>query len=235
MNHLTYRLRDFADLSQSDCDVLDRLSETNRTVFERGSSVVSEGEPVENWHVFYDGWAYHSKQLENGDRQIVGLVIPGDICGLNPAIVQRADHTVTALTRCEVSVIDRKTMKRTLETSSSIDRAMQVATFEIEAIQREWTTNVGHRNAVEGMAHLICEMHFRLRQAKVIDGDRFALPLTQQLIGDCLAISVVHANRTLSELRRLGLIAVSGGAIIILDLDGLYEAGHFDPSYLNIS
>jgi hypothetical protein len=42
----------------------------------------------------------------------------------------------------------------------------------------------------------------------------------------------VHVNRTLQELRRLGLLDLQGRRLSILDLEGLTAKAEFDPAYL---
>ena len=64
--------------------------------------------------------------------------------------------------------------------------------------------------------------------------DTFELPLTQTEIGDATGLSNVHVNRTLKELRRLGLIQTNSKVHSILNWDGLREVADFDPAYLHM-
>ena len=49
-----------------------------------------------------------------------------------------------------------------------------------------------------------------MRALGLVVQSSFELPLTQTEIGDATGLSNVHVNRTLQELRRLGLIASKG-------------------------
>ncbi len=53
-------------------------------------------------------------------------------------------------------------------------------------------------------------------------------------LGDALGLSNVHANRTLQELRRAGLISLNGYTFEALDWEGLKKTGEFDSTYLHL-
>jgi len=63
--------------------------------------------------------------------------------------------------------------------------------------------------------------------------DGFQFPVTQAELADALGLSTVHANRVVQELRRAGIVAWRGPAVVILDWAGLREAGGFDAAYLH--
>lgn len=60
------------------------------------------------------------------------------------------------------------------------------------------------------------------------------LPVTQSELADTVALSTVHVNRTLKELRRVGLVSMSSKSLIIHDLPGLRALAMFDPGYLHL-
>ncbi|RUZ74960.1 helix-turn-helix domain-containing protein, partial [Mesorhizobium sp. M7A.F.Ca.US.003.02.2.1] len=101
------------------------------------------------------------------------------------------------------------------------------------AIYREWVTNVGRREAYTRMAHILCELIFRLRSVGRIQDHVADLPITQAALGDALGLSTVHVNRMLQELRRRGLIATTGPRVQALDWPGLTRAGDFETTYLH--
>ncbi len=97
------------------------------------------------------------------------------------------------------------------------------------SVQREWTLNVGHRTAYERIAHLLCEMIFRLRAVGLSDGKSCDFPLTQVDLADATGLTSVHVNRTLQELRREGLIELHGRKLAVPKLEALMIAGTFIP------
>ena len=82
------------------------------------------------------------------------------------------------------------------------------------------------------MAHLFCELNIRLAIADRAQNDSYEFPLTQVELGECLGLTAVHVNRTLQELRRMGLLELQNRRVSILDLKGLKGVAEFDPAYL---
>ena len=113
-----------------------------------------------------------------------------------------------------------------------IARALWRDTLVDGAIFREWIANVGARDALERLAHLLCEIFVRLQVVGLAQEDGCELPLTQNELGDAIGVSLVHVNRVLQELRGRELISLKRGTLVIKDWDGLKEVGQFDPAYL---
>ncbi|WP_235936159.1 helix-turn-helix domain-containing protein [Devosia aurantiaca] len=57
--------------------------------------------------------------------------------------------------------------------------------------------------------------------------------MTQAELADTLGLSAVHLNRSLQELRGLGLISLRDHRLGVHDLEGLRELASFDPLYLH--
>ena len=96
----------------------------------------------------------------------------------------------------------------------------------------EQIMRIGRRNAVERMAHLFIELHYRLFQAGITDEDAWRFPLTQNILADTLGMSHVHANRSFKTLARNGLASLRDGEIVLLKPATLAEVANFDGSYL---
>jgi CRP-like cAMP-binding protein len=103
------------------------------------------------------------------------------------------------------------------------------------AIHREWALSLGQRSAMSRMAHLFCELYARLTVVGRTSGDSYEFPLTQRELSECLGLTVVHANRTLQELRRRSLVEFENRFVKILDRSGLEGVAEFDPSYLYLN
>ncbi|HZC55119.1 MAG TPA: helix-turn-helix domain-containing protein [Xanthobacteraceae bacterium] len=74
----------------------------------------------------------------------------------------------------------------------------------------EHLIDVGRRSALERVAHFLLELLTRLQAIGLADERSFQMPLTQELIGDALGLSVPHVSRTLRQLREDDLVAVEG-------------------------
>jgi CRP-like cAMP-binding protein len=102
------------------------------------------------------------------------------------------------------------------------------------AISREWLATMGRRSAYEQLAHLFCELYFRMDWAGQVERQEFHFELTQAELGDACGLSTVHVNRSLQALRRDGFISLENHRLTILNLDGLINVAGFDPAYLHL-
>lgn len=231
---LVRKLGAYTRLSDDDKALLERVtSERSRAVGAR-EDVVSEGKPPHAVNVFETGWGCRYKMLEDGRRQIIGLFLPGDMCDLNAYLLSQMDHSVGALTAATVSEISRRGFDELMTGHPRIRSALWWEQLVAGAIQREWSLNLGQRSALERLAHLLCEVFYRLRVVGLTSGDRCEFPLTQTELGEATGLSTVHVNRTLQELRAAGLIVLKERTLHIPDLEALEDVALFDAGYLHL-
>lgn len=117
--------------------------------------------------------------------------------------------------------------------SPGLTHALWRETLIHAAIYREWVENLGSRQALGRVAHLLCELTTRMEFVGLADNGNFRLPLTQQDVADACGLSVVHVNRTIQELRGLGLIEWQNHTVTLLRPEELKAASEFSPEYLH--
>ena len=115
-----------------------------------------------------------------------------------------------------------------------ITSAFWRATLIDAAIFREWVTNVGRREGVSRLAHLLCELMVRLKAMDLVEDHACDLTITQGEFANALGFSPVHVNRVFQQMRAEGLIVTQGTRLTIPDWDKLKEVGEFDPTYLHL-
>ena len=197
--------------------------------------VVRAGEELNSSLILLDGWMARSKDLQSGERQVTELHIAGDFADLHAFTLKRLDHDVLTLTQCTVAVVPHERIRELTERYPHLTRVYWDTTNVDAAITREWALSLGQRSAISRMAHLFCEIYMRLDVVGRTHGTSCELPLTQRELSECLGLTVVHANRTLQELRRRGLIELENRQLTIIDRRGLEGVAEFDPSYLYLN
>jgi CRP-like cAMP-binding protein len=195
--------------------------------------IISEGDSPSHVHLMLTGWAARYKIVRDGGRQITAFLIPGDFCDAHVAILRRMDHGILALTDASVAFVSHAEFDALPLRSPILARALWWATLVDEAVLRAWIVNIGRRDAHGAVAHLLCELHARMRNVGLAAEERFELPLTQEVIADALGLTPVHVNRVLQRLRSEDLIVLKGGYLEIRDARCLRAAAEFDPSYLH--
>jgi CRP-like cAMP-binding protein len=232
--HLVRKLEKFTRLSADDRRALEKAAAASSRTLGPREDILREGDRCSHIRVILNGWAYRYKHLEDGRRQILSFLIPGDTCDLGMLITRRMDHSVGTLTPVLLLEMPADSFPQAADLSSRLGRALWWNWLVGEAITREWVTSLGRRNAVERLAHLFCELLVRLRAVGLTNGDSYELPVTQEQLGDATGISTVHVNRTLQEMRDLHLIALKGRTLAIPDPEALQVVAMFSDFYLHL-
>jgi CRP-like cAMP-binding protein len=171
--------------------------------------------------------------LQGGRRQITSFLVPGDFCDLGALLMGRMDHAVIALAPCEVAVVPHDRLFAAIEKHPRLALALWGDTLLDAAIHCEWVVNVGRRPPYARIAHLFCEVCFRLEAVGLSRDRAFELPATQGELADATGLSLVHVNRTIRRLRADGLISVSKDRVVrLLDWQRLTEVAEFEPGLL---
>lgn len=232
-NPLTRKLSHFAQLSQSDRDVLDVLA-CHEEQFPADVDIVTEGMAPRSVFVVKDGMAIRYRLLPDGGRQIITFLLPGDLCDNHTFLLRAMDHSIATLTPVRIAPISRESMMQTFARHPRISAALWWSSMQEEAMLRERIVSLGRRDARGRIAYLLCELLWRHAAIGMTEGKRFRFPLTQTELGDTLGITPVHVNRILKEYRARGLIAMDRKMLDLLDVKGLQDIAAFDQSYLQL-
>lgn len=233
MKHLIRKLSHFAPLSHEDEA---KLQEIGSSIEELppDKDVVAEGERPRSVFVLTSGLACRYKLMEDGRRQIMSFLVPGDICDLHVFLLTEMDHSIGTLTPTRVSAIETAEIINMFFHHPRITAALWWSMLQEEAILRERIVALGRRNAEGRLAYLLCELLWRLEAVGEAGDDVVELPLTQEELGDALSLTPSYVNRVLQKLRRKDFITLRGGLLRIHDLERLSALAGFDRSYLHL-
>jgi len=224
------RLARFAPLSPMEQRALEENAAATRH-FATHDDLVKAGETADRLFVMLEGFACQYRLLADGRRQIVSFLFAGDMTDPRQLELPQVDFSLCVLWPSVVATINAESLRR-LESHANLRTAFARYAHTQQLIAREWLINVGQRTAFERVGHLLCEIYTRLDAVGVTRDHSFELPLTQAELGDTLALSAVHVNRTLMELRRLGLVTFQNRLVRIHDFARLRAAAGFDAGYL---
>jgi CRP-like cAMP-binding protein len=149
------------------------------------------------------------------------------LCGLRSILLQTADCSFEALTDAVVNPVDSLRMLQVFSKFPRLGAAILWAASSDEAMVVEHLISLGRRSAIERMAHLFVELAERLTSIGLAKGTEFKCPLTQY----GLAMSAIHVNRVLQQLRQQELLTVRHGSVQIHDLNGLRQVAGFHGGY----
>ena len=196
--------------------------------------VVREGDQPSDCNLLLEGMVCRYKLLEDGKRQIFSFHIPGDIFDAQSFLLNRMDHSILTLTTSRIAMISHDTLRRVFEEYPRIALAVWKDSLIDAAIFRQWVTNVGRRDALARTAHLLCETYARMASVGLVRENSVAWPMTQVELADALGISAVHVNRTLQQLRKMGVASIERQRLTIHDWPRLKAVADFDSTYLHL-
>jgi CRP-like cAMP-binding protein len=165
--------------------------------------------------------------LEDGRRQILNFMFPGDLIGLQGAFDGELAHGVEALVDVRLCGFARE---RFFELAMNHPRlsfdVTWLASREEGALEQHLVA-LGQRNARERMAYLAVYLVQRAIDTGVADaGGVLRLTITQGQVADMLGLSLVHTNRSMQALRRMGLVDWTPVSIAVPDMNAARDYAH---------
>jgi CRP-like cAMP-binding protein len=227
------KLESFQPLSAGSEKALLTLADHETRALTVGDDLISEGDEPRTIYLVLSGWACRYKTLEDGRRQILAFFMPGDLCDLHVYILDQMDHSIGAITPLTYALITPGDFETLCDDHPRVVRSLWWESLVSASIQREWLVSAGQRSAYEALAHLCCELYFRLKLVGIAANGECAFPLTQSDIADALGLTQPHVSRTVAELNQSGLATLKRRHLSVHDLPGLMAAASFNPNYLH--
>lgn len=198
----------------------------------RRQAILTEGAKNRAVYFVVDGVLIRYRILRDGQRQIVDLAVPGDFAGVPSCFFNDSLYTIKALTAATVAVVPLERLVALFETHPRL-AAKVFWSFSCDAaIHAEHLIVVGRRAAHERIAHFLLELLTRLQAVGLADECSYELPLSQDVIGDALGLSLAYVNRVLRRLADDGLVFIKDQKVVINDVEELSALADFEQSYL---
>lgn len=195
---------------------------------EPGTMVLSEGMHSAQLFTLLSGWAFRHKTLDDGRRQILNYLLPGDLVGLQGSVTGEMQHSVEALTPVVLCVFQRDQLHEMFRSHPGLGFDVTWLASREERMLDEHLLSVGRRTALERAAYLIAFLHARATSVSLTVPQRVLIPVTQQHVADTLGLSIVHTNKTLRKLADSKLIRWHDRACEVLNAAGLRDAASWD-------
>lgn len=173
----------------------------------QGATLVFEGGEAPSIFLVQSGWFAGYKSLAEGQRQIVEVILPGEIYDPVSADGNTSFVTLEALCGAEVMVVDRKIWTRLLDDRTDLQHFVETVACAERARQSERTLRLGKSSAETRVAYALVELCVRMTAIGAVDeSEPFHIPFGQQQMAEFTGLSSVHVCRTLRRLNRQGVI-----------------------------
>ena len=211
----------FTQVSATDLTWIETFRSGTRAV-PAGQSVFAEQSKISQLFTVYSGWAFRYKTLADGSRQILNFLLAGDLVGLQAEFANKATHGVEALTDVQLCVFPQDGLWSLFQSQPQLGYDITWLSASNEYLVDENLVTVGSRNAEQRVAMLLIDLWRRAERLGLAAPDgSIAFPLTQQHIADALGLSLVHTNKTLRKLERVGLHEIAAGRLRLLQPQAL--------------
>lgn len=204
-----------AGIGSSDLQQLDEIVR-NRRPLEPGENLFRSGQALSSLYVAREGAFKTVATNEEGETQVIGFHLPGELMGL--------DALGSGLHACDAEALTRATVCEVplpqLESICAKLPGLQHQLLRIigQGINRDQShmEMLGRRQAAERVAlflHGLSERYKLLGRS----GDMFVLPMSREDIASFLGMVIETVSRTLTKMQDDGVIAVRGRQVTVLD------------------
>jgi CRP/FNR family transcriptional regulator, anaerobic regulatory protein len=193
-----------------------------------GSHIVMEGSSSPHLFTVLSGAGVRSKTLADGRRQVIGFVLPGDFIGLQAAVMEEMQHTVTATTKMLLCVFRRSDFYKMFKQMPERGYDVSWLAAREEHFLGDHLLTVGRRTGLERVAFGLWELHRHALEVGMAKPNSMNMPFSQQDLADALGLSLVHTNKTLKHLRLEQVAEWTSRTLRILDADRLRELAQVD-------
>jgi len=191
---------------------------------EPGTTVLMEGMPSPQLYTILSGLGVRYRTLEDGERQVINFALPGDLIGLQAALMGEMSHSFEATTDMRLCVFNKSELWRLFQHHPQRSYDLTWLSAVEEHFLGEALATLGRRSAVERVGWALLRVHARLRAVGLEENGAVPMPWRQRDLADALGLSLVHTNKTLQKLRHDGLARWMDGTLMIPDAAGLAEA-----------
>ncbi|MEO1494699.1 MAG: helix-turn-helix domain-containing protein [Pseudomonadota bacterium] len=188
--------------------------------FEAGQEIVGEGEPTPFVGSVVSGVVALHKTLEDGRRQMVGLLFASDFIGR--PMRNTAPFDAIAVSPVRMCLFHRREFETIMTDSRSLERRLLEMTLDELEAAREWMLLLGRKTARERLASFLMILVRRqamLDKGSMANGSLITLPLTREAIAEYLGLTIETVSRQFTRMRKNGTIDLPDRRTIrILDL-----------------
>lgn len=195
--------------------------------FKAGANLYFEGDRVERIYQVCSGVLRLTRLLEDGRRQVIAFGFPGDIVGFPCDGRYHTDCDV--LTEARLQAYHLSALEGESGNPELHKELLQAALREISAMQDHFMM-LGRKSAIEKVASFLCVLTERMGSDTGPLNQAF-LPMSRSDIADFLGLTTETVSRTLSQLRKSGIIAINNiHTVVVLQPQALFglSQGHED-------
>ena len=216
----------FAALNFSEQDEFKKMVR-HQTPLQRGEHAFIAGDRLESIHVVHSGSVKSYIDSSDGERQITGFHLPGDVLGLNGMHLKTHTDSVDALETSDVCQIDFAQFDHASKSKPMLRQQLLIAAYRQLSHGQKMMLMLGKVSAERRLAYFLLDLSQRAQEHD-LSPDLITLSMTRQDIANYLGLVVETVSRLFTKLQRSGIIAVERRTVNILDQQRLESIAEND-------
>ncbi|RSX87042.1 Crp/Fnr family transcriptional regulator, partial [Sphingomonas koreensis] len=159
--------------------------------------IIEPGRFAGKLYTLYAGWAYRYKLTPTGQRQIIDILLPGSLIGLQQLMLGDSESGVESLTPVTLCVLTGRNIDELFQRQSQLSEAMVFALMEDQRRADRRIALVAKQNGAERLAYFLLELVDRLVALDLGHDAMSYFPLQRRHLADLLGLSETHVSRSM--------------------------------------
>jgi CRP/FNR family transcriptional regulator len=172
--------------------------------YDKNRTIYFEGDEATHYFRVRSGMVRLSKVTEDGRRQIAAFLTAGDLFGWTDQ--DAYNYSAEAVTDATVEKYSRVRIEESVKANPSLGRSILGLLSGQLALAQDHLLLLGRMTASERIATFLLDLVRRQRSAGAAGSD-IELPMNRKDVADYLGLTVETVSRTMSALKRKGIIA----------------------------
>lgn len=206
-------------LEMNDISKLDEIIQRGRPI-QKGDRVYHAGDKFRSVYAVRSGAIKTISNTQDGQEQITGFYLPGEIIGMDGLATNSHSNTAVAL---ETAAVCEIPFTRLEELSAQVPnlqrRFFQLMSKEITNDQ-QLITLLSKNNADQRIASLLLSISAR-NHSRGLSAEEFYLPMSRSDIGNYLGLTIETVSRVMGRLHKTNIIHLDKKHVKILDMAAL--------------
>ncbi|MCL1125981.1 FNR family transcription factor [Shewanella surugensis] len=210
-------------LNHQELDLLDNIIERKKPI-QKGQQIFKAGDSLQSLYALRSGTLKSYTITEQGDEQITGFHLAGDVIGFDSiysGIHQSFSQALETAMVCEIPYSTLDSLSGTLPKLRQ--QVMRLMSNEIQSDQ-EMILLLSKKNAEQRLATFLSQLANRFSE-RGFSKKEYRLVMTRGDIGNYLGLTVETISRLLGRFQKANMIQVRGKDISIINFDALDKLG----------
>lgn len=206
-------------VTEDDLERLEDIVQQGR-IYNRGEYIFEQSTPFRSCFAVRSGAIKTTIVTENGDEQVTGFFLPGELVGLDSMSRDNYACSAQALDRtsvCELPVDHLEELTHKLPGLQH--HFFQLMSQEIQS-SHQLAMMLSKRTAEERIASLLLSLSGRFERRK-LSPTHFNLPMARNDIASFLGLAVETVSRVFTRFQNQELVKARGREVELLDIDEL--------------